>query len=298
MLGINAYAKSESGEAVHIIPQARISAMDCAFYPFSFIVMLNEFTFGFQSVSGFSIEKSVDYISEGGVNDHEIMVGRPSYEHPTLTFRRGMIMRSPTILSQVARAAAAAIPVNMVRQQALLRLNMLDPQESLDSGPSLGTIQVFNRERKLRALYSFFSLGTISWRADDLDATSGSILCEEFTVAHTGLIRHPVDPVPPIARSIMSLVSDAETLSNAQSASSRAEEIEERRKAAEELKRKKEEELALISKKREEEKELEKEKKEKERLEEERAKKEEELRRSREEGQEDSNEEAAETEEI
>ena len=273
MLGLNTYATTKNGEAVDMILTPRISAMDCAFSSFNFIVTLNEFTFGFQSVSGFSIEKNVDYISEGGVNDHEIMVEKPSYEHPTLTFKRGMIMRKPKIISEAARAAAAAIPDNIARKAALIGINMVDPQEALDSGPSLGIIRVFSRERTLKAMYSFLSLGTIAWRGDDLDASSGNILCEEFTVAHTGLTRHSLDPIPPIVDSIVNLVSDAKTFSNAQSVYIKAKEAKERKEAAEELKRKKEEELALNRERKKQEKELEEEKRMQQRLKEELAKK-------------------------
>ena len=298
MLGLNTYATTENGEAVDMILTPRISAMDCAFSSFNFIVTLNEFTFGFQSVSGFSIEKTIDYISEGGVNDHEIMVEKPSYEHPTLTFRRGMIMRRPKIISEAARAAAAAIPNNIGRKAALLGVNMVDPQEALDSGPSLGIIRVFSRERTLKAMYSFLSLGTISWRADDLDASSGNILCEEFTVAHTGLTRHSLNPVPPIVDSIVNLASDAKTFSNAQSVYVRTKEAEERKKAAEELKRKKEEEIALNREKREQEKELEKEKRRQQILKEELAKeqKQKELEDARKERQKEKQEENQNTE--
>lgn len=168
----------------------RVSAMDQLMSGFNFIVTLNEFVFGFQSVSGFSMEKPVEYLREGGVNEHQIMVGKPHEETFSLTFRRGYLMRSSSLLSSAARAAAAAIPSNLGRKTALLAVSAVDPQETLESGPALGTIEVFDRYRNLCALYSFLSLGMTSWKMDDLDATQSSIIYEEITIAHTGLTRH------------------------------------------------------------------------------------------------------------
>jgi len=239
MFEINTSATTGSGESINMIPPMRVSAMDCLISSFNFVVTLNEFTFGFQSVSGVSVEKPFEHIAEGGVNDHEIMVGKPAYDHATLTFKRGMLVRSPTIIDKVARAAAAAIPNAFLRKQTLIQLNSLNPQEALETGPAYGMIQVFDRYKNLKALYSFFSLGAVSWRMDDLDASLGGRLCEEFTIAHTGLVKLPVNPIHPLVNSVMNLVSDVKTLFNASSAESRAEEAKNRREAAEELKKKK-----------------------------------------------------------
>ena len=124
--GLNLYTKTENGEAISRIPQMRISSMDQLMQSFNFVVSLNEFTFGFQSVSGLAVNKSVNYISEGGVNDHQLMVGVPLSDSPTLTFKRGMLIRRPTIESRAARAAAAMIPNNMARKSALLNVSMSD----------------------------------------------------------------------------------------------------------------------------------------------------------------------------
>ena len=171
---------------------ARQSAMDDLIQATNFIVTLNEFVFGFQSVSGISVSKKVDYIEEGGVNTHRIMVGCPNDDNPTLTFKRGYMMRRNTLLDTALRAGAARIPISVLRKSAMIATTMTDAQAALEEGPALGMIYVFNREKDLKAMYSFLSLGMTSWRLDDLDAIGSGILCEEFTVAHQGLTRHSI----------------------------------------------------------------------------------------------------------
>ena len=241
------------------LPQLRVSSMKNLTQGFNFIVSLNEFTYGFENVSGFTIKKNVEYIKEGGVNDHQLMVGEPQDDRPTLTFKRGLVLKAPAIISNAAKAAAARIPNNLLRKTAMLGVTATDPQEALESGPAVGLIQVYSRENKLRALYSFFSLGMIEWNVDDLDAGDSKILIESITVAHTGLTRMPV-ALPSIVGAIEEAVSDSEALENAQSAAQRQADAQARRDAAEELKSKKAEELALWRQKRVEEKAQEEEK--------------------------------------
>ena len=42
-----------------------------------FIVLFNTATLGFQSVSGISTQRSVEFISEGGRNDYPILIPKP-----------------------------------------------------------------------------------------------------------------------------------------------------------------------------------------------------------------------------
>lgn len=256
MLGINTYASTDKNEDVSVIPQMRVSAVDCLTQGFNFVVTLNEFTFGFQSVSGLSISKDVEYISEGGVNDHTIMVSKPTGQEHRLNFKRGMVVRSPTIVSREARAAAAMIPNNMGRKAALLAVSSLDPQDALENGPAVGTIKVYSRERSLRALYSFLSLGMVNWSVDGLDAMSTGVLLEEIEIVHTGLVRHPVTIVPPIVKAATNFVSDIKTTSNAKLITTKIKETKESREAIEELKKKEIEKRNLEKQKQEEEKSL------------------------------------------
>lgn len=248
------------------LPQLRVSPMKNLTQGFNFVVSLNEFTYGFQSVSGLSIKKNVEYFKEGGVNDHVIMVTEPQDDRPTLTFKRGLMMKSTSVATNLAKALAARIPINLLRKAAMVGVNALDPQESLESGPSIGFIQVYSRERKLRALYSFFSLGMISWDVDDLDANDGKVLIESITIAHTGLTRLPLAP-PSIVGAISNLASDIEVAKTAVSAQKKSEDSKARMQAAEDLKKKKEEEMALWRKQQEEQKALREEERKKKELE-------------------------------
>ncbi len=177
------------------MPPVTISAKNSLFNKFNFIVTLNHFTYGFKSVSGFKIDRRLDPIQEGGVNDHQIMVGVPTTDTPTLTFRRGLLIHKPTLEVELAKVAASYIPQNELRKAALLAATSLNPQAALEQGPAIGTIQVYDRYRKLRAMYTFLSLGMISWDADDLDADDSSVAYETITVAHTGLTRVPLDMI-------------------------------------------------------------------------------------------------------
>ena len=174
------------------IPNVAVSPVTHLIQGFNFIVTLNNFIFGFKDVSGLNISDHVEYFEEGGVNDHQIMVKKPSDETPKLTFSRGLMIRCNPILNMAARAAAARIPDNLARQAALIAANTMDPQASLETGPAVGTIEVYDRGKKLCASYSFLSLGMTEWSVSDLSADDSNILIESITIAHTGLVRVPL----------------------------------------------------------------------------------------------------------
>ena len=175
------------------LPLVKVSPMNYLTQGFNFIVTLNEFMFGFKSVSGLSIDRGYDFITEGGVNDHPVKVGRPtSNDGHKLTFERGLMIRVSTVIERAAKAAASLIPFNLPRKAALMGLSALNPQESLETGPALGTIQVYNRSNELTAAYEFLSLGMSEWSVDDLNADNGEILIEHITIVHTGLTRFPL----------------------------------------------------------------------------------------------------------
>lgn len=250
-----AYDVTKDNKKVSRIPQLRISARDYITQGFNFIVTLNEFTYGFQSVSGISVMNSVDYISEGGVNDHQIIVGVPDTSRSALTFKRGLMIRSSSIVNNIAKAAVAAIPNNMARRAAWFALNMADPQETLENGPAVGIIQVYNRQSELRAMYSFISLGITDWQIEDLDASSDSVLIESFTVAHTGITRLPTTyPFASTVAVAQNAAKDEETRKNVILREDKIKAMKERAAAAEALKKAKSEELAAWRKQRAEEK--------------------------------------------
>lgn len=165
--------------------------LSCGYH---FKVEFNEISFGFQNVDGIELTRSYDSIQEGGVNDHKVLVGRPMDSLPTLTFSRGYIIRASSVVTGAAKAAAARITNNAARKAALIALNTLDPQEILEYGPALGFITVYSttRKNKVIARFSFFALGISSWSLEGLNAASGELLVEKFSVLHNGITRIPL----------------------------------------------------------------------------------------------------------
>ncbi len=234
----------------------KVSSIDKLITKFNFLVTLNEFVFGFQSVSGLEINKRVEYISEGGVNDHQIMVSAPSTDNPTLTFRRGMLLHNSNAVARTAKwLSTSHMKNNIARKAAMLAEASIDARTSLEVGPALGSVQVYNRDGKLSALYVFLSLGMVSWKAEDLDASSSDIWCEEITIAHTGLERCPLQMgiVQNFLSAGVDAVSDIINPEDSHSTSN----VEEQRKKNSELiekARKRQEELEEKKKKEQEEK--------------------------------------------
>jgi phage tail-like protein len=172
---------------------------------FNFIVMLNVFTYGFQEVSGLEISRPYSTYEEGGVNDHPIVVGTPETSAKTLTFRRGMIIKKNSLITDLARMGAAAIPNNLARKAALLGITSLDSAASLEEGPAIGFVQVFDRhfENDI-ATFGFLSLGMSEWKMSDLDAQANNLVIEDFTIVHTGLKRLTTNLTPSFISSFFS----------------------------------------------------------------------------------------------
>ena len=190
----------------------RVSAMKYVSAGFNFIVTLNEFTFGFKSVSGISVNRQVTTIPEGGLNDHGIIVEEPLQSSFTLSFSRGLMIRYPQLIDATARSAAAIIPNPIARKTALVLAASSSPQEALEKGPALGFIHVYDRTNKrLLGLYSFLSLGISEWRVSDLDAENGSgLLIEDMTIVHTGITREPTALQPFAFSSAINQESDVD----------------------------------------------------------------------------------------
>lgn len=241
-------------------PQSlKISSMDKLITRFNFLVTLNEFVFGFESVSGLEINKRVDYISEGGVNDHQLLVGSPMTDNPTLTFKRGMLIHSSNAIARTASLLSTSLlRNNVLRKTTMLAAAAIDARTTLEVGPALGSIQVYNRNGNLSALYVFLSLGMTSWKAEDLDASSSDIWCEEITIAHTGLERCPLQAMGAIHNAFRASVKAATGYDIDAKDSHSGSNVEQQRKKNEELlekARKKKEELEEEKKKNQEEKE-------------------------------------------
>lgn len=208
------------------LPILNVSSVDYLTQGFNFIVTLNQYMFGFKSVSGISVEREVEYIHEGGVNDHQLMVGAPQGSGGyKLDFERGLMIRTASSPANFAKAAAAAcIPNNIARKSALIALSSLSPQEALEKGPAIGLIQVYNRQNKLTAMYSFLSLGMTSWSIDNLDADRADILIESISIVHTGLTRVPLG-----AGNVVTLSKNLDSDAQSQQKAKFAEELKERR---------------------------------------------------------------------
>lgn len=178
------------------MPPINVSAIGKLRTGFNFVVMLNEFTYGFQSVSGIRVHRETMREQEGGVNDHMYLVGKPDDEQPTLTLERGYVIRSLEIISDGLYSAACAIPSQLGRKAAMLAANATSPVLSLENGPSTGLIMVFDRRQKLYAMFAFLSLGMIEWEFPTLSANNTEITIESITLAHTGIERIPLSWMP------------------------------------------------------------------------------------------------------
>lgn len=137
-----------------------------------FVVMFNIYTLGFQSVTGISTERAVDFVSEGGRNDYPILLPKAQSTPHKLTFKRGYQMRKLTPLGVLAGS-------------------FMGPQ-AIEAQSALGTIIVLDEEQEIKAIYSFISQGVIEWELSDLDASRSAPLIETFTISHHGLKNIPI----------------------------------------------------------------------------------------------------------
>ena len=221
----------------HKLPALNVSSLKYLSGNFKFIVTLNEFTFGFKSVSGLTVSRELRTIEEGGVNDHGVLVGQPDSSSHTLTFSRGLMLHFPESVDKLGLAAAANLPGGpMVRFLKLAGLASASPQESLERGPALGTVIAYDRNGNLRGKYSFISFGITEWRVSDLDASDGNgLLIEDLTIAHTGITREPVTVMPASMLSVGGISGSTEAELNAKRAEEKLNYQKNREKWAEKL---------------------------------------------------------------
>lgn len=186
----------------HKLPALDVSSLKYLSGTSRFIVTIGLFTFGFKSVSGLSVERPMSGIEEGGVNDHAVLVGNPNTSVQNLTFSRGLMIRFPDILDKGMIAAAVRVPTATARFGMLMAAAATSPQSTLERGPAMGMVRVYDRNGNLRGKYSFTSYGISSWKVSDLDAMDNNILIEDLTIVHTGLTREPITMVPSSIASI------------------------------------------------------------------------------------------------
>lgn len=156
------------------------SAQLKAVMPIRFVVLFGVQVMGFQKVSGLGRQFDVEWVNEGGVNDHPILLPGQQKAPFQLRFSRGVCLRTVSTESFSA-------PGSMVA-------NNFGPMGRLSN---VGTILVLDRNGAVAAIYAFLSRGVLEWTVDDLDAQGGGPLIETFTVAHDGLRNYPVPQEPP-----------------------------------------------------------------------------------------------------
>lgn len=159
---------------------------------FNFIVILNEFVYGFNEVSG--IDKDIQYESlrEGG-NPYPVFARKMESDFELLNFKRGMPIRKTQAISKAIRLAFSQVPLtgsSLARRTAMLAAAAMDPIASLENGPALGYLQVFDRQfRTPISTFSFFSYGASKWDITDPNATSAEIMYESITLVCSDLKR-------------------------------------------------------------------------------------------------------------
>ena len=168
--------------------------------PNNFVVILNEYVYGFQEISGIDTDYPYESLAEGG-NPNPVFVHKAiaSESFTILTLRRSMPIRKGRYTSKAFQTAAGAASSakGMYRRSALLAAASLDPITTLENGPAIGFIQIFNRNySKNVASFKFFSYGASKWTLGELDALAGSIVYESIDLVCDGVQRMSTDIAP------------------------------------------------------------------------------------------------------
>ncbi|MDO4731794.1 MAG: phage tail protein [Clostridia bacterium] len=141
---------------------------------FRFVVWLNSEFLAFQSVSGISQKREYEYITEGGNNDFPRALRKPISSPQQLVFKRGY-------------------RINKLEVNALWSgFGDSRQSESLEKENSIGMIFVLDRSGSIQSMYSFITMGMVSWELDELNAQKPQTLIETFTVNHRGITNVPV----------------------------------------------------------------------------------------------------------
>lgn len=141
---------------------------------FRFVVWLESQFLAFQSVSGISQKIEYEYITEGGNNDFPRALRKPISSPQQLVFKRGY-------------------RINKLGPSALWS-GFGDSRKSaaLEKENSIGMIFVLDRSGSIQSMYSFITMGMVSWELDELNAQKPQTLIETFTVNHRGITNVPV----------------------------------------------------------------------------------------------------------
>lgn len=163
-------------------------------YSPNFVLILNDFVYSFQEISGIDRDSPYETLKDGG-NFYPQFVHKFEKEEnlTTLTLKRAMpIRRSQSKIKRISALLANITPtsIGLLRRQSLLFAAKQDPIYTLEHGPAEGFIQVFDRTFKNDvANFRFFSYGAYKWAVSELDATSGNIIYETIDLVCTNLTR-------------------------------------------------------------------------------------------------------------
>ena len=164
-------------------------------YSQNFVLILNDFVYSFQEISGIDIDFPNRHDIEEGGNPYHQFVRKTIMEEDTtnLTLKRAMPIRhSQKKYKRIAALAATALSLNIgfARKMALLAAAKQDPIYTLEHGPAEGFIQIFDRNFKNDiANFKFLSYGAHKWTLGELDATSGNIVYETIELICTNFKR-------------------------------------------------------------------------------------------------------------
>lgn len=170
-------------------------------YDYNFVLILNEYVYSVRNISGIDRDFLNNPENEGG-NEWPVFIR--NYNNSSfikISLDRAMPIRKSQIASSAIRAAVAAaakmckgVKQNLIRRSALLAAAALDPIATLENGPAIGIIQVFDKTfTKDVANFKFFSYGAERWSATQLDAKGGDIVIESIDLLCTDLIRMTSD---------------------------------------------------------------------------------------------------------
>ena len=115
---------------------------------FNFIVILNEFVFGFSEVNGIDKDMPYDSLEEGG-NSYPVFARKQNREFESIILKKGLLIKKSGLFSGVARTAlsqAAKSSNNLIRKAALISAAASDPITTLENGPAYGFLQIFDRQ--------------------------------------------------------------------------------------------------------------------------------------------------------
>ena len=158
---------------------------------FNFMVMLNQYVFGFSEVNDLDRDFASEAIIEGGNPDPVFARQYSNNSFNMLTFKRGMLIKKGSLVSKAIRTVlsqATRIGNNILRKAALIGAAALDPVATLEDGPAYGFIQLFDRQYKNDLVtFSFFSHGATRLNVTSLDAKSGDFMVEDIQLCCSNL---------------------------------------------------------------------------------------------------------------